>query len=97
MADDNLQWSTQKMNAHHAFRTGLIPKVLGQKQSSTKLSNELVLEIFKSDLTKAELARKYKKPFTTICAIKNGQSWSWLTGVNNTRKYKTYDSDIIGD
>lgn len=95
--DDNLQWSTQKMNAHHAFRTGLIPKVLGQNQSSTKLSNKLVLEIFNSPLTKAELSRKYKKPFSTISAIKNGQSWSWLTGIKNKRKYKKYDSDIVGN
>ncbi len=95
--DCNLQWSTQKMNAHHAFRTGLIKKVYGQNQSSTKLSNKLVLKIYNSTLTKAELSRKYKKPFSTISAIKNGKSWSWLTGAKNTKKYKNYDSDIICD
>jgi len=97
LSDDNLQWSTQKMNAHHAFRTGLIPKVLGQKQSSTKLSDELVLEIYNSNLTKAELSRKYNKPFSTISGIKNGYSWSWLTGAKNKNKYKIYDSDIVGN
>lgn len=97
LADDNLQWSTQKMNIHHAFRTGLIPKVLGDKQSSTKLKETEVIEIYKSSLTKAELARKYNKSFGTICSIKNGLSWSWLTGAKNSNKYKTYDSDIVGD
>lgn len=92
---ENLQWSNQKMNIHHAFRTGLICKVVGQRQSSTKLSDNSVVEIFNSKLKKSELSKKYKISYSSVVAIKNGMSWSWLTGAKNKRKYKKYDSDII--
>lgn len=78
-------------------RAGLIKRVVGSNQSSTKLSDKSVLEIYNSGLKMAELSRKYNKSFSTIVAIKNGTNWSWLTGAENKRKYKKYDSDLVGN
>lgn len=83
---DNLEWCTAVRNKQHAFETGLVPKVLGQNQSSTILLDEQVLLIYKSSKTISELSKEFNVSNSAIASIKNGKTWGWLTGKTYVRK-----------
>ena len=79
---ENLEWCSQKENTIH--RSKVLGKARGQKQHLSKLTEEQVLEIF-SRLSKGEatrkLARDYGVSASSLHSIKIGESWSWLTGI----------------
>lgn len=47
------------------------------------LTHSAVLEIFESKATHVADAKKHGVSPTTICKIRNGKKWSWLTGAKN--------------
>ena len=47
---------------------------------TTKLSEENVLDIYKSDAPQSEIAKKYNIKQSTVSDIKTGRSWSKVTG-----------------
>lgn len=71
----NLEWVTEKENMKHAVETGL--KIFHGKRE--RLSDEIVLEIYKSKLSLSVLASKHNVPKLTIHAIKKGKRYKKIT------------------
>jgi hypothetical protein len=78
----NLEWVTQKENVNHAVKLGLHVVGRGSQSPHHKLNEMQVLtiETLVGIKTNAEIARHYKINPTTVCDIKTGKTWSWLTG-----------------
>lgn len=63
-----------------AIRTGrLWSEITGIKYSSKILSENIVLEIYNSDLSGRKLSKKYSVSENTVSAIKTGRNWSSIT------------------
>jgi hypothetical protein len=77
----NLEWCNKSHNERHAQRMGLKNKALGEKCNKSHLSNEVVLEIFKSGLGCRELGRMYGVYHSTVLSIKTGKTWNHVTGM----------------
>lgn len=93
----NLEWCTGEFNVRHAFKTGLIPKCLGENQSATVLKNEQVLKIFKSKKSSRLLSIEYGCSPSAVSSIKTGKTWGWLTGLNysKSRERVKFSNKII--
>jgi hypothetical protein len=76
----NLEWVSRHENIDHAFSNGLIIAALGENQSNTKLKNNQVIEIYKSNDSTEILKKRYGVSSHTIRDIKNGRTWWHLTG-----------------
>jgi hypothetical protein len=78
----NLEWCDQKHNINHAMiMTGGWQK-RGEDSGKTKLTNKQVTNMcgmFDTHTIK-ELAEKFNVEVENIKNIKNGTTWSWLTG-----------------
>lgn len=77
----NLEWNTRSENQQHAIDTGLrvIPK--GEKNHSSKLTEEQVVDIrdkIANNYSTGWLARMYEISPSTICDIKARRSWRHL-------------------
>lgn len=74
----HLEWCTGSQNGQHARDTGLHSEV-SETHKWAKLTNEEVLKIFNSKLSRKKLAKKYNATILTIGRIKNGYNWSHVT------------------
>lgn len=72
---ENLEWCTNKENAHHGRKNGLIRV----KTGPNKINTEKAREIFLSPKTTRELAEVYKVSVSNIRSIRNGKIWSSAT------------------
>jgi hypothetical protein len=81
----NLEWTTHKENMEHAGKMGLMAS--GEKHHWTKLNAELVLAIFNSRLSSKALSLIHGVAKSCIQAIKEGKSWSAVTGKVYKKKY----------
>ena len=74
----NLEWSTSSLNSKHS-----IHKTTGSKNGFSVLGEDDVLEIVKhlnnKMLPQKEIAMLYNVSPDTICKIKYGKNWGWLT------------------
>ena len=74
----NLEWVTQSDNIKHAIKTGL-KKMLGEQNSSSKLSYKIAEEIrniYKTEkISIRTLAIRYNVSYTTIRYIINNKTW----------------------
>lgn len=52
----------------------------GETHGMAKLNNKKVLAIYKSDLSNKEISLTMKVPCSTVWNIKNGKTWSHVTG-----------------
>ena len=77
----NLEWATRSENQKHAILNGL-RSAKGEKNSRSKLKNNIVIEIYKSKQNYKELASKYNVSISTISSIKNKKTWTHLTQAN---------------
>jgi len=79
----NLEWATHSENNLHAMRNGLNQAPRGHDQNFSKLTNENVKKICER-LENNEIPKDICKAFNvsgrTIYDIKQGNTWSWLTG-----------------
>lgn len=73
-----LEWSNQKQNIIHAFEFGL--SKIGEEHGKSKLTNKQVLEIFNWKGKRAEMSNKYNICSGTVRQIKEGKTWSEITG-----------------
>jgi hypothetical protein len=84
----NLEWCTHLQNIRHG--TGIERSVAkrrlnpnkknrGEGCGTSKLKNEQVIEIYKSNKLYIELTKNYGVSFSCISNIKNRKSWSHLT------------------
>jgi hypothetical protein len=83
---ENLEWATISENGKHAYKIGLCKPSIGEISGSSKITNEIALEIVNSDLTPMELAKKFNLTRPTIYRVKKGESWTHITNVKYTRK-----------
>lgn len=75
-----LYWCDRFHNIQHAFSIGLFPKIVGQQQTSTKLKDNEVIEIYRdTKLSARALGRKYGVVHNTIMRIKNKEGWTHIT------------------
>lgn len=88
----NLEWCTHLENIRHAYENGLYHNRVvrrGDEHSNRKLSTEIVLDIMKElqlGTLPRTLGEKYGVNRRTICAIKIGQIWSHVTGVQHNKR-----------
>lgn len=75
----NLSMVTRQENMAHAWRTGLVRVAYGVGQSHSKLTEDQVFKIFKSNLSPAELSNAYNICRRQVWAIRSGRSWGHLT------------------
>lgn len=80
---NHLEIGTQKDNVNDMIlrnrhsKTNL--KSRGEHNSQSKLTDEQVIEIYKSTLGYKRLSKKYNVSATNIRNIKKGLQWRWLT------------------
>lgn len=86
----NLEWVTRHENIEHAFRNKLIVPAVGENQSNTVLTNDVVRYIMSQNEKGArELARELNiKSHTTISAVRLGKTWNHITGLPRNSKIK---------
>jgi Mor family transcriptional regulator len=92
----NLEWATCLENNDHARDIGL-NKEIGETHHMARLTNEQVIEIFKSSLSISELSLKYKVSKALIRHIKTGKSWSKITGKKWVQHHVKLKKNIIID
>jgi len=83
---ENLEWCDKKHNIRHAFAMGLIKPCKGENKPQSKLTNNEVLEIFKSKDNPKLIAPKYNVNFTIIYNIRKGKIWNHITGMPKYKK-----------
>lgn len=76
----NLEWVDRMESIKRAFETGLIKPALGEAQSNTKLTNEMVLLIYRHDAPTEKIANGFGVSTHTVLDIKRGRTWWHLTG-----------------
>ena len=74
----NLEWCTRSENNKHSFSIGLKKATKGSLSGMSKLTEEEVLEIRNSNLSRRELRLKYKVGTTTIQGILTRKSWQHI-------------------
>lgn len=75
----NLEWATSSENVSHGYKIGVSKGNVGEKNPSSKLSQEQVKEIFLSKSKHKNLCQIYGVCKKTISNIKCGKSWSYIT------------------
>jgi len=75
---ENLEWVTGKQNMQHAFANGLQIPIKGSKHTNSKLNEDKVKEIRRSNLTQDALAAKYGVSQVLISQIKLNKSWKHI-------------------
>lgn len=70
----NLEWCTGSENVKHAYKYSLRTEV-GEKNNSSKLTEQQVRYILSSDLDGVQLGRMFKVHYNTIYEIRARRSW----------------------
>lgn len=76
----NFEWVDRMESIKRAFETGLIKPAVGKAQSNTKLTNDMVLLIYRHDAPTELIAKGFGVSPHTVCDIKRGRTWWHLTG-----------------
>lgn len=73
----NLEWVTASENCQHAYNNGLrkAHPTIGEKHPSSKLKEQQVVAILKSNLSQQKLSKFYKVSAGVIQRIKQRKSW----------------------
>ena len=74
----NLVWGTKSEN--YADRRGHGTANDGERHGNAKLTNDLVLAVYRSDLSDLEAARHFGVPRGVVAKIRFGQVWRGITG-----------------
>ena len=74
---ENLEWLSAAENKKHAAE--VLKRFTGENNGSSKLTEAIVREIKKSELTAKELALKYGVTRECVYHIKNGKTWRHVT------------------
>ena len=75
---ENLEWSTQRENMLHAYRTKLQISLKGEKSHRAKLTDKEVLEIRLSNLNQYKLAEIYKVSQGLVSLILQRKNWKHI-------------------
>lgn len=66
-----------------------------RKSNPNKLTEEQVLDIFHSNESMTELAKRYDVNYKTIQRIKYGENWSWLTGETTGKRKRNLKKEEV--
>lgn len=84
----NLEWVTKSENLRHAYEMGLIDRS-GSSNNAAKLTEEEVLSIYdrahEGLEAQGEIAGAFGTSKQVVSNIKNGWTWTSVTGHNNRR------------
>lgn len=72
---ENLEWCTRSENIIHAYRTGLEQPVIGTNNHNSKLNDDLIRYIRKSDKSNYGLAKELGVDPSTIRDVRNNKIW----------------------
>lgn len=72
----NLEWVTHSGNAKHAFATGLMKTMRGEKHPSSNLTANEVLAIRADTRPQRAIAATYGVTQGIVCAIKQRRNWA---------------------
>lgn len=86
----NLEWVDCSENQIHAFKTGLAKIRVGENVGNSIFTNNEVANIFNSKLRYCDLAKTYNTSRANISDIKNGKTWSSVTGKEYKKSNRTY-------
>lgn len=96
----NLRWGTPLENAQDSIRHGT--KTKGGCIGASKLTEADVAEICRGLMNEEpmwRMAKKYGVGISSICDIRRGKSWAWLTGASGERPidkhWNGYGSGVI--
>lgn len=92
---DNLEWCSKSDNTKKAHQTGLIKKQTWETNPFAFLTANQVLDIVKSKKSHKELAAEYDVTYTAIWAIRNGDSWSEITGITRVKKRCLLNKELV--
>lgn len=95
---ENLEWCNNRHNVKHAFEIGLDSQA-GERNRSTKLTNEDVLEIYheawNGKISNKVIGDKYGVSSETVRGIKNGYNWTSVTKHVDNRDPYPYQSKVL--
>jgi len=75
---ENLEWCTHSENLIHAHKIGLKKPTVGEKANGSKLTEEQVLHIRNSKLSRKQLQIMYNIQLNTISNIINRKTWKHI-------------------
>lgn len=94
----NLEWCTHSENLKHAFRLGLKEGNKGEDNHLSVLNSDEVLQINKminDGIEYKDIASEFNISDVTICDIKRGKTWGWLTGREQKERRKEIGPEIV--
>lgn len=92
----HLYWATEQQNSDDKFPHGSVRR--GSHAPCAKLTEAQVLKILRDDRPSKEVAADYACAARSIRAIREGKTWSWLTGRYNekTRRMRALHEQLPG-
>jgi predicted XRE-type DNA-binding protein len=98
---ENLEWVSMSGNTRHAYDTSLMKGPIGKKNGNVKITKEIAIEIINlirdGNMLDIEIAKKFKLTQTHVSAIKNGKTWSRVTGVPYRGRMKIFQNKILDE
>jgi hypothetical protein len=82
----NVEWCTLGENQRHAYRTGLKPRLHGERNGRNLMSKKDVIDIFNSKETNEDIAAAYGIRKSRVSHIKTGYEWGDVTGKKYVKK-----------
>ncbi|XWX31289.1 HNH endonuclease [Staphylococcus phage PG-2021_1] len=76
---ENLEWCSNKENHEHKMRNNLNVALKGSEHHNSVLTEQDVIDIFKSKEPYNKLIKKYNISKSTISSIKCGRNWNHIT------------------
>ena len=76
---ENLEWCSNKENHEHKMRNNLNVALKGSEHHNSVLTEQDVINIFKSKEPYNKLIKKYNISKSTISSIKCGRNWNHIT------------------
>lgn len=74
----HLRWASPRENILDKEAHGTVLR--GEKHHRHKLTEEQVMAIFRDPRIQKEVAKAYGVSKATVCFIRDGKNWGWLTG-----------------
>jgi hypothetical protein len=82
---ENLEWVTNSENQIHALKLKLRTPAKGSQLNHGNILNETqvleIMELFKTNMTNAEIGKLYNKTRGNIWGLRTGKQWSHLTKI----------------
>lgn len=93
----NLEICTQSQNIQHAFDTGLITPIRGEKHYSSSLTKDIVLKVYcliDRLYNNEQIAKELNIEFKNVSLLRNGARWSHLFKENNRKIIPAMGSNL---